>query len=255
MREAHVTSQIWNAETYDRNARFVTDLGGPVLQLLAPERHERILDVGCGDGVLTKKIADRGCEVIGVDSSEAMIKAARALGLQAFVLSAYELDFASEFDAAFSNAALHWMKDPDRVIQKVSRALRPKGRFVGEMGGHGCVKTVHQVLIDELNRRGYDGLAASPWYFPTVEDYAMRLAAAGFEVSYIELIPRPTPLPGDVSGWLSTFCQTFSAALPERDRLDYLGVVRARIKPQLCDEQGRWTADYVRLRFECRLKH
>ena len=120
------------------------------------------------------------------------------------------------------------MKDPDRVIGRIAKALRPKGRFVAEMGGHGCVKTVHQVLIDELNRRGHDGLAASPWYFPAVEDYAARLAAAGFEVPYIELIPRPTPLPGDVSGWLSTFCQSFSAVLPERDRPDYLEVVRTR---------------------------
>jgi hypothetical protein len=122
------------------------------------------------------------------------------------------------------------------------------------MGGHGCVKTVHQVLIDELNLRGHEGLAANPWYFPTVEDYTERLAGAGFEVPYIELIPRPTPLPGDVSGWLSTFCQSFCAVLPESERLDYLEAVRARIRPQLCDAGGRWTADYVRLRFDARLK-
>ena len=250
-----MTSQIWNSETYDKNARFVSDLGASVLQLLAPKRGERILDLGCGDGVLTKRIADLGCEVIGVDSSEAMIKATRALGLEAIVTSAYDLDFVSSFDAVFSNAALHWLKDPDRVIGRVTKALRPKGRFVAEMGGHGCIETIHHVLIDELSRRGHHGLAASPWYFPTVEEYAARLVAVGFEVPYIELIPRPTALPGDISGWLSTFCQSFFSVLPEGDRRDYLAAVRTRIEPQLCDAEGRWTADYVRLRFEARLKY
>jgi trans-aconitate methyltransferase len=249
-----VTSQIWNAETYDQSARFVSDLGEPVLQVLAPMRGERILDLGCGDGVLTRRIADLGCEVVGVDSSEAMIKATQALGLEAMVASAYDLDFVSSFDAVFSNAALHWMKDPDRVIGRVARALRPKGRFVAEMGGHGCIETIHRALVAELDRRGHAGAAASPWYFPTVEDYAARLAAGGFEVPYIELIPRPTALPGDVSGWLSTFCQSFSSVLPESDRPGYLQAVRTRIEPQLCDAEGRWTADYVRLRFEARLR-
>lgn len=250
-----MTSQVWNAETYDKNARFVSDLGTAVLQLLAPKRGERILDLGCGDGVLTKRIADLGCEVTGVDSSEVMIKATRALGLEAIVASAYDLDFASSFDTVFSNAALHWMKDPDRVIGRVAKALRPKGRFVAEMGGHGCIETVHHALINELDRRGYDGLAASPWYFPTVEDYAARLVAVGFEVPYIELIPRPTALPGDVRGWLSIFCQSFSSVLPESDRVDYFEAVRTRIKPLLCGAEDRWTADYVRLRFEARLKY
>jgi trans-aconitate methyltransferase len=245
-----MTTQTWNSEGYERNARFVTDLGAPVLKLLAPKPGEHILDVGCGDGVLTKKISDLGCSVVGLDSSADFVASARKLGLQVVDKSAYDMDFGPTFDAVFSNAALHWMKDADLVIGNVARALRPKGRFVAEMGGYGCVKTPQSALIEELNRRGYDGQAANPWYFPTVEDYGGRLAAAGFEVRSIALIPRPTPLPGDAMGWLVTFCGSFTSVLPEAEREEYLMCVRQRIKPYLCDANGQWTADYVRLRFE-----
>lgn len=249
-----MNAQTWNAESYARNARFVSDLGTPVLELLAPRRGERILDIGCGDGALTKKIAEAGCEVLGLDASPQLAQAARSLGLEVVVCDAHELDFVAAFDAAFSNAALHWMKEPDRVLGRVAKALHSGGRFVAEMGGHGCVQTIHDALVDELNRRGHDGAAASPWYFPTPQAYGARLAAAGFDVPYIELIPRPTPLPGDVLGWLTTFSQCFTAVLPQAQRGDYLEAVRARIKPTLCDAQGQWTADYVRLRFEARLR-
>jgi trans-aconitate methyltransferase len=250
-----MTIQSWNSEGYDKNARFVTDLGAPVLELLAPKPGEHILDVGCGDGVLTKKIADVGCSVVGVDSSADFVKSARKLGLTVLQTSASDMDFGPSFDAVFSNAALHWMKDADTVIERVAHALLPNGRFVAEMGGHGCVKTLQSALIEELNRRGHDGQAANPWYFPTVEDYGGRLAAAGFDVRYIELIPRPTPLPGGVMGWLTTFSGCFTAVLAETERTDYLECVRQRIKPQLCDATGKWTADYVRLRFAAQLAH
>jgi trans-aconitate methyltransferase len=249
-----MTAQTWNAAGYEKNARFVSDLGAPVLRLLAPRAGERILDVGCGDGALTKKIADAGSTVVGLDSSPDLCAASRRLGLQVVELSAYDMAFSGEFDAVFSNAALHWMKDGDRVAARVARALRPGGRFVAEMGGHNCVQTVKGALIDELEARGYDGEAANPWYFPTPEQYSAHLIAAGFEVRYIELIPRPTPLPGDIMGWLATFSLCFTAVLPESERQDYLERVRARVKPQLCDAAGNWTADYVRLRFEAWLR-
>jgi SAM-dependent methyltransferase len=248
-----MTAQTWNSELYEKNARFVSDLGAPVLTLLAARGGEDILDLGCGDGVLTKKIADLGCRVVGLNASPDVVASARRLGLAVVEKSAYEMDFDSRFDAVFSNAALHWMKDADVVIRNVARALRPKGRFVAEMGGHDCVKTVLAALLAELGRRGYDGGAANPWYFPTAEDYGARLARAGFDVRYIAIIPRPTPLPGDVLGWLVTFSGAFSAVLPVAERQDFLEHVRARLAPQLCDAIGCWTVDYVRLRFEAHL--
>jgi trans-aconitate methyltransferase len=245
--------QTWDSEGYDKNARFVTNLGAPVLALLNPRPGEHILDLGCGDGVLTKQIADLGCKVLGVDSSPEFVAAAKKRGLDIVEKNAYALDFGPIFDAVFSNAALHWMKNADVVIGGVARALRPTGRFVAELGGHHCVRTIRTALIDELDRRGYDGRAADPWYFPTAEDYTARLVAAGFRVRYIALIPRPTPLPGDIMGWLATFSGCFTAVLPNVEHEEYLQCVRQRIKPQLCDANGNWSADYVRLRFEAYL--
>jgi SAM-dependent methyltransferase len=249
-----MSTQEWNALGYAQNARFVTDLGAPVLELLAPQSGERVLDVGCGDGVLTQKIADYGCHVIGLDSSPSLAKAARQRGLEVIEQDATEMDFDRCFDAVFSNAVLHWIKEADTVIQRVARALRPGGRFVAEMGGYGCVTTIQTALVAELDRRGYDGAAAVPWYFPTPEDYRSRLAKAGFHVPYIALIPRPTPLP-DITGWLATFSGCFTALLPIAEREDYLACVRERIRSSLCDANGRWTADYVRLRFKAHLEH
>jgi SAM-dependent methyltransferase len=225
-----------------------------VLELLAPQPGEAILDLGCGDGVLTKKIADLGCRVTGLDSSPDFVQAARKLGLEVFERSAAAMDFDHCFDAVFSNAALHWMKNADEVVRQVAQALRPGGRFVAEMGGYGCVKTLQSALIEELCARGYDGRAADPWYFPDVEEYGSRLRAAGFGVRYIALIPRPTPLPGDIRDWLATFAGCFTGVLPESEREDYLESVRRRIKPYLCDDSGNWTADYVRLRFAADLR-
>jgi len=241
--------QTWDPDRYARNARFVADLGAPVVDLLAPHAGERILDLGCGDGVLTAKLASLGCQVTGVDASPQQIDAAQKLGLDARVMNGEALDFNGEFDAVFSNAALHWMRDPAKVIAGVNRALRPQGRFVGELGGHGCVARIKKALVEALNRRGVDGEAASPWYFPTVEDYSEQLTRGGFVVSYIALIPRPTLLPGDVTGWLETFAESFTSTLPPAERRSYIAEVREALRPELSDAEGKWTADYVRLRF------
>ncbi|HZR79833.1 MAG TPA: methyltransferase domain-containing protein [Candidatus Binatia bacterium] len=244
-----MTSQRWDPEGYDRNARFVSDLGVPVVALLAPRAGERVLDVGCGDGVLTARLVELGCKVVGVDGSPEQVAAARERGIDARVESGEELDFDAAFDAVFSNAALHWMKRADAVIDGVWRALVPGGRFVGEMGGHRCVERIRTALIAALERRGVDGRAADPWYFPTVADYRGRLERRGFEVRSIELFDRPTPLPGDVVGWLETFGEWATAKLPEGERPKFLAEVRDALQPVLSDAEGRWTADYTRLRF------
>jgi trans-aconitate methyltransferase len=241
--------QTWDPERYARNARFVADLGAPVVELLAPRAGERILDLGCGDGVLTAKLAAMGCDVVGVDGSAAQIEAARKLGLDARAMNGEALDFDGEFDAVFSNAALHWMRNSSQVIAGVHRALRPQGRFVAELGGHGCVAKIKTALVEALNRRGVNGEAAIPWYFPTVEDYSQQLTSGGFAVNYIALIPRPTPLPGDVTGWLETFAESFTSTLPAAERAAYITEVREALCGELCDAEGKWTADYVRLRF------
>ncbi len=155
--------QSWDPDSYARNARFVSDLGAPVVELLAPEPGERILDLGCGDGALTAKLVALGCRVVGVDASAAQVEACRRLGLDARVGDGQRLGFDAEFDAVFSNAAIHWMKRPDDVIAGVSRALSAGGRFVGEFGGYGCVEKIKRALIATLASRGIDGERLNPW--------------------------------------------------------------------------------------------
>ena len=242
--------QSWDPDRYALNARFVADLGMPVVELLEPHQGERVLDLGCGDGALTAKLVEMGCRVVGVDSSTEQIEAARLLGLDAHVMDGHRLTFVDEFDAVFSNAALHWMGYPDEVIAGVRRALKPDGRFVAECGGHGCVNTIVRALTEALKRRGLWEDGVNPWYFPTDEEYRERLTRQGFDVKYIALIPRPTPLPGDIGGWLETFAESFTSRVPEAERPAFLEEVREAMRPKLCDEHGAWTADYIRLRFE-----
>lgn len=207
------------------------------------------MDLGCGDGDLTRRLVERGCRVVGVGSSPEMVEAARKLGLDARLMDGHELAFDNEFDAVFSNAALHWMKEPDRVIAGVVRALKPGGRFVGEFGGHGNIETLLRGIREALARRGIDFESLNPWYFPTAEEYRQRLEAQGFEVTFCTLIPRPTPLTTDLSGWLAVFAGTFLNALPEAERPAFLQDVTERCGDRLFDaERGRWV-DYVRLRF------
>jgi SAM-dependent methyltransferase len=245
------SSQHWNAAAYAANAHFVPALGQPVLDLLQPRPGERILDLGCGDGALTEKLVALGAQVVGIDSSPDMIAAALQRGLDARVMDASAMVFENEFDAVFSNAALHWIKDdPDAPINGVFSALRAGGRFVGELGGHGCVGAIIVALVATLERRGVkDAASRIPWHFPTVEEYEIRLRRAGFVPQSVQLIPRPTPLPTGMRGWLDTFANPFLAALSIAERGGFLDAVTTLLNPVLCDADGRWTADYIRLRF------
>lgn len=247
-----IAPQTWSPERYEKHARFVSDLGMPVVELLAPRPGERILDLGCGDGALTERLIALGCDVVGVDASPEQVAGARARGLACTVADGEHLRFVGEFDAVFSNAALHWMRRPDAVIAGVRRALKPGGRFVAEMGGHGCVATITAALAHALAARGLDAAAYDPWFFPTAEDYTARLERQGFRVESIALFPRPTPLPGDVVGWLETFAESFLVPVPARERLAFLAEVRDTLRPRLANADGTWTADYVRLRFAAR---
>jgi SAM-dependent methyltransferase len=240
----------WDPESYARNARFVSDLGDPVLDLLEAAGGEKILDLGCGDGALTGKIAALGCAVVGIDTSLAQLRAARKRRLSVLLMDGQNLCFKAQFDAVFTNAALHWMKAPEKVVRGVHSVLKPGGRFVGEFGGKGNVEKIRSALHSALRRRGVHPASIDPWYYPSPEEYANLLAEAGFTVAYIDLIPRPTKLPGDIKSWLEIFGQSFINAVKESDRPSFLNEVIEELQPQLRDPQGNWVADYVRLRFK-----
>jgi SAM-dependent methyltransferase len=246
---AAAPDQHWDPARYRKSGAFVPELGLPVVELLDPRPGERILDLGCGDGVLTRAIADLGADVVGLDRSVAQVAAARGLGLAVAVADGAALPVRQAFDAVFSNAALHWMRNPAAVIAGVRRALKPGGRFVGEMGGHGNIAAIASALVAALDRRRLGGAESLPWYFPTAEEYGALLERGGFAVRSIRLTPRPTPLPGDISDWIEMFAAGPLAAVPERDRPAFLGEIRDALAPSLRAADGSWTADYVRLRF------
>lgn len=225
-----------------------------MFELLDPKPDERILDLGCGDGALTADIIAAGATVIGIDASREQAEGARARGVDARVGDGEALEFEHEFDAVFSNAVLHWMTDPDAVIAGVKRALLPGGRFVGEFGGEGNCARIQAALEGALARRGIDAAKANPWYFPSPADYREKLGAHGFTVHTMELIPRPTALPGDIGDWLETFAESFLAMTTGGDRAQVIDELRAELEPELCDSGGTWIADYVRLRFAAELE-
>jgi ubiquinone/menaquinone biosynthesis C-methylase UbiE len=245
-------TQSWNPTVYAEIGSFVPALGAGVLEWLAPQSGERILDLGCGDGQLTTRIAATGAKVVGVDASPAMIESARGKGIDATVCNAEALPFHAEFDAVFSNAALHWVRDQDAMLAGVKRVLKPGGRFVAEMGGHGNVAAILVALMAVLDRYGFANLEDGVNYYPTPAVYRARLEKHGFAVEEIQLIPRPTPLPTGMKDWLTTFRRGVLEAIPEKLRSQVVEETAALLAPVLRDEQGNWTADYIRLRFIAR---
>jgi trans-aconitate methyltransferase len=244
-------AQLWDPEAYGENGAFVHQLAGGVLEWLAAGRGERILDLGCGDGQLTLRIAGTGADVAGVDASPEMAAAARSRGVSAEVAKAEALPYRDdEFDQVFSNAALHWVRDQDTMMAEVHRVLRPGGRFVAEMGGHGNVASIRVALMAVLARHGLAGREDGVNYYPTPEAYTRRLERHGFRVERMALIPRPTPLSeSGIAGWLRTFRKGVLDTLPESVRETVIGETSELLMPALRDEEGKWVADYVRLRF------
>ncbi len=243
-------SQNWDPEAYARAGAFVPGLAGGVLEWLDPRTGEQILDIGCGDGQLSLRIADAGATVTGVDSSAQMVAAARERGVRAEQASVEELPFRDgAFDAAFSNAVLHWVRDHDAMMREVHRVLRPGARFVAEFGGHGNIAAIVVAFAAALEKHGFAGREENVNYYPTPAVYRRRLERHGFKVDQIELIPRPTPLATGIAEWLRTFRRGVLEALPESAREAVVRDTEELLAPVLRDEEGQWTADYVRLRF------
>ena len=244
-------TQAWNPEAYAAHGSFVHNLADGVLEWLAPHPRERILDIGCGDGQLTVRPMAMGVEVTGIDLSADMIAAARVRGVNAIEASAEQLPFAdASFDALFSNAALHWIKDHDAMLGEAHRVLKPGGRFVAEFGGHGNIAAIRAALISTLERHGFHGREDGVNYYPTPEAYARRLTQHGFTVRRSELIPRPTPLgEGGMAEWIRLFRRGVFDSLPESLRDTVVRESTKTLANVLLDDEGRWTSDHVRLRF------
>ena len=243
MSSAAVSTSTWNAADYATVGAFVAQLGGAALDLLDPHPGERILDIGCGEGTLTKRIVERGATVLGIDNSADMIAAARASGIDALQLAVEDMQFFAEFDAAFSNATLHWVLEKEQAARAIFRALKPGGRFAGEMGGEGNIRKLREALDEELIIRGYaPPIEAGNWY-ASPDEFAAVYEAVGFRGIDARLIERPTPIDHGIAAWVATFRKGWldRAAVPDAER--------AEIAEAIADRVGSNVADYVRLRF------
>jgi trans-aconitate methyltransferase len=238
-----VSTSKWDAADYAKVGAFVAELGGAALDLLDPQPGERILDIGCGEGTLTKKIVGRGATVLGIDNSPEMIAAARSNGIDAVLLDVADMTFSAEFDAAFSNATLHWVLEKEQAARAIFRALKAGGRFAGEMGGEGNLEKLREALDEELIIRGFvPPVEASNWY-ASPDEFATIYETAGFREIDARLIERPTPIEHGVAAWVTTFRKGWldRAQVPEEER--------AEIGAAVADRVGSNVADYVRLRF------
>ncbi len=244
----------WDAALYAANAGFVPALGAAALELLAPSPGEDILDLGCGDGALTQKIVDAGADVLGVDMSDAMLDAARAKGLNVCRADGQALPFEGRFDAVFTNAALHWMPDQQAVAASVCRALKPGGRYVGECGGFMNIAAIRTALRAVLKARGHDPAAGGGQTYLTPDAFSAIHRQAGFTQIEARLIPRPTPLPTGLRGWIQTFRSGLldEAGVPLTAQAAVIDEMQDLLAPVLRDGAGNWQADYVRLRWQAR---
>ena len=243
-----MNSNTWNADQYNRHGDFVSALALPVVDLLAPGSGERILDLGCGDGTLAVEIARSGAQVVAVDLSESMVAKTKEKGIEAYVMSATDLPFESEFDAIFSNAVLHWVKEPEVAIAKIHRALKPGGRLIAEFGGAGNIRHLTEAMQTVFDRHEAFGEFRNPWYFPEPEAYQALLEAGGFAVEAIELIPRPTKI-DHIFNWLATFANGITDHLTADQQAQFREEIKIILEPKIHFEREGWVADYVRLRF------
>jgi SAM-dependent methyltransferase len=243
LRDTTVSTSDWDAGDYARVGGFVAELGEAALDLLDPQPGEHVLDVGCGDGTLTRKIVERGASVVGIDNNLSMIGAARARGLDARLMDAAELKFGEAFDAAFSNATLHWVLDKERAARAIWFALKPGGRFAGVMGGDGNLARLREALDDVLVARGFGPPTYAANWYPRVEDFVAVYEQAGFKDIDARLIERPTPLEHGVAAWVTTFRKGWL------DRAEVPQDERPAIAEAVADRVGSDVADYVRLRF------
>lgn len=243
----------WNATLYDNKHKFVSNFGESLVSLLHPQKGEHILDVGCGTGDLSYDISKSGATVTGIDAAESMIEAAKEKfpNIHFCTQDGEQFSFDPQFHAVFSNAAIHWMKNQQQVVQNCYDVLLPGGRFVAELGGAHNIQSIVSAIKEASNRLSipYDA-TLFPWVFPTKEEMAEHLINVGFDIITIEHYERPTPLVGEdgIRNWLEMFSNNMFKSLQNDEKEAIYSECERILRPQLYKENG-WIADYWRIRF------
>jgi ubiquinone/menaquinone biosynthesis C-methylase UbiE len=242
----------WNANLYDQNHSFVSKYGSDLIELLAPKQGEKILDLGCGTGDLAKKLADVGVNIVGADKSKNMVAQAKNKypNISFVVGDATELGYHTEFDAVFSNATLHWVKQPKRALEGIFQSLKPGGRFVAEFGGKGNVQTITDEIIHQIKQSGIEFRPEQfPWYYPSIGEYTTLMEEVGFKVILAEHYDRPTPLEGKngLKNWIEMFGGLLFEGIDEDSKKNIITKVEKNLS-EILKNDGNWIADYKRIR-------
>jgi len=252
MKKAQAKNDRWNANLYDIKHSFVSQYGNHLVELLAPQKGERILDLGCGTGDLANKLANLECEIIGVDQSPNMIQQAKEKfpHIDFSVQDATKLSYHNEFDAVFSNAVLHWIKEPSAALHCIFHSLKQGGRFVAEFGGKGNVQKITNEIMKQFATLGMTEQAKKfPWYYPSIGEYSALMEEIGFRVTFAQHIDRPTPLDSEhgLRNWIEMFGDTMFEGVTEEIKEIIITKVEQNLKERLYID-GQWVADYKRIR-------
>lgn len=252
MTKSEQVKDYWNANLYDHSHSFVSKYGNSLVELLKPEVGESILDLGCGTGDLANKLFELGVKVIGVDLSENMISQAKEKfpNIEFKVQNATTMEYKDEFDAVFSNATLHWVREPKKALECIYSSLKTNGRFVAEFGGKGNVQIIANEIIKEIENEGLEfEIENYPWYYPSIGEYTSLMESVGFRVTFAQHYDRPTPLEGDngLRNWINMFGNQLLKEIHSTQKENIILRVESSLKPSLFDGE-KWIADYKRIR-------
>jgi trans-aconitate methyltransferase len=243
----------WDSALYDEKHAFVFKYGEDLLKLLNPQKNELVIDLGCGTGHLTHKIAEAGALVTGIDNSAEMIEKARheypSLHFERQNGINFKLD--ELVDAVFSNATLHWIPEKEKVIAAVYYALKKGGRFVAEFGGKGNVDNILKAIKNVLMQEGFtENALIDIWYYPSIAEYAMLLEKQGFRVVYATHVDRLTEFNNPETGmydWINMFCGDFFKDIENAEKEELISKIIEDLRATNY-KNSKWYGDYKRIR-------
>ena len=244
----------WDADKYTEDFSFVHQYGNSVMELIDADKGSYVLDLGCGNGALTKALQDKGYLVKGLDASKELLGIARKNypAIEFVQGDATNFALSEPVDVVFSNAVFHWINQEQQqdMLQCVYNAVKKNGQFVFEFGGYGNNQHIHSALATIFSEYGY--CYEMPFYFPTISEYTTLLENTGFRVKYAVLFDRPTELKGSngLKDWIHMFVKTPFSVIDEEHKKEEIIDKAVEVLQNDLYINGKWYADYVRIRIK-----